>query len=61
MVGDPMDDVFDRGGCHDATDGMAHNLKDELEPPQFGARPGVSLDSRFGFQGAKLSVCQNGS
>ena len=59
-VGVPLAGQANYGAYPYTANGMTYNLQDLVQPPYFGAPPSTSLDGRFTFQGAALSVCQSG-
>ncbi len=60
-VGDPLEGEANYGDYAYNVGGFTYHLQDEAQPPYFGAPSGTSLNNRASFQGASLSVCQNGA
>jgi len=59
-VGDPLEREANYGGYPYVVDGTTYTLQDEAQPPYFGAPAKTTLNGRMSFQGANLTVCQNG-
>ncbi len=60
-TGDPLENTANYGDYTYVVGSMAYHLQDLAQPPYFGAPASTTLNGRASFQGAALSVCQNGA
>ena len=59
--GDPLENEPNYGDYSYVVGTMTYHLQDLAQPPYFGAPASTTLNGRASFQGASLSVCQNGA
>jgi hypothetical protein len=60
-TGDPLENEANYGDYSYVVGTMTYHLQDLAQPPYFGAPASTTLNGRASFQGASLSVCQNGA